>query len=342
MPEYGVQKFLYVIGALVALLIVVGLLLPRHSRVEVSTLVDAPPATVFALVNDFRRVDLWSPRTANDPNARVLFSGPNRGVGATVTWDGVIAGSGTQTIVESRPHEHVATTINPGEPGEARTWFDIEPGEGNTRVTWGFAHDHGLNLVGRYFALLLAGVVKREFETGIAALKDLAESLPRTDFGDLDVEHVIVEPQQIAYLPTTSLPEPAAISEAMGKAYFEILSFIDARGLVEAGAPMSIVRGFAGSQLRFDAAIPVGGVTAETARDGATVKLGQTYSGPAIRVRHVGSYRQLGSTHRKIAAYLAALGLERNGDAWETYISDPTRVPEAELLTDIYYPVREN
>ena len=112
---------MYVIGALVAFLIVVGLLLPRHSRVEVSTLVDAPPATVFALVNDFRRVDLWLPRTATDPNARVAFSGPNRGVGATVTWDGIVAGSGTQTIVESRANEHVATTINPGEPGEART-----------------------------------------------------------------------------------------------------------------------------------------------------------------------------------------------------------------------------
>ncbi len=336
------QKFLYVIGAIVALLIVVGLLLPRHSRVEVSALVDAPPATVFALVNDFRRVDLWSPKTATDPNARILFSGPDRGVGATVTWDGMIVGSGTQTIVESRPYEHVATTINPGEPGEARTWFDIGGEDGKTRVTWGFAHDHGLNLVGRYFALLLAGVVKREFETGIAALKDLAETLPRTDFGDLDVEHLVVEPLQIAYLPTTSLPEPAAMSEAMGKAYFEILSFIDAHGLAEAGAPMSIVRGFAGSQLRFDAAIPVRGVTDTTPHDGATVKLGYTYSGPAIRVRHAGSYRQLGATHREIAAYLAALGLARNGDAWETYINDPTRVPEAELLTDIYYPVRRN
>ena len=336
------QKFLYVIGAIAALLIVVGLLLPRHSRVEVSALVDAPPATVFALVNDFRRVDLWSPKTATDPNARILFSGPDRGVGATVTWDGMIVGSGTQTIVESRPYEHVATTINPGEPGEARTWFDIGGEDGKTRVTWGFAHDHGLNLVGRYFALLLAGVVKREFETGIAALKDLAETLPRTDFGDLDVEHLVVEPLQIAYLPTTSLPEPAAMSEAMGKAYFEILSFIDAHGLAEAGAPMSIVRGFAGSQLRFDAAIPVRGVTDTTPHDGATVKLGYTYSGPAIRVRHAGSYRQLGATHREIAAYLAALGLARNGDAWETYINDPTRVPEAELLTDIYYPVRRN
>jgi effector-binding domain-containing protein/uncharacterized protein YndB with AHSA1/START domain len=337
-----VQKFLYAIGAFVAVLIIIGFLLPRHSRVEVSALVDAPPATVFALVNDFRRAALWAPRTATDPNARVIFSGPPRGVGATVTWDGIIAGSGTQTIVESRPYEHVATTINPGEAGEAHTWFDIGREDGATRVTWGFAHDHGLNLVGRYFALLLSGVVRREFETGIAALEELAESLPPTDFGDLQVEHVVTAAQEIAYLPTTSPPEPAAISDAMGKAYFEILTFIDAHGLAENGAPMSIVRGFAGSQLRFDAAIPVRGTLSATPRTGTAVRLGLTYAGPAVRVRHTGSYRQLGATHRKIAAYLAATGLERNGDPWETYISDPTRVPEAELLTDIYYPVRED
>ncbi len=82
------------------------------------------------------------------------------------------------------------------------------------------------------------------------------------------------------------------------------------------------------------------GVSDATPRDSAAVKLGQTYSGPAVRVRHTGSYRQLGMTHRKVAAYLAALGLQRNGDAWETYISDPTRVPESELLTDVYYPIR--
>mgnify|MGYP002064469261 CR=1 FL=1 len=36
----------------------------------------------------------------------------------------------------------------------------------------------------------------------------------------------------------------------------------------------------------------------------------------------------------------AALGIERNGDAWESYVSDPAKVPEAELVTLIYYPVR--
>ena len=137
-----------------------------------------------------------------------------------------------------------------------------------------------------------------------------------------------------------SRPEPAAISDAMGAAYFEILSFIDRHGLQDAGAPLSITRGFSGSQLAFDAAIPVRGVSDATPRDGATVRLGLTHAGPVIRVKHVGSYRDLATTHRKIAAYLAAHGIERNGDAWESYVSDPGKVPEEKLLTYVYYPIR--
>jgi effector-binding domain-containing protein len=125
----------------------------------------------------------------------------------------------------------------------------------------------------------------------------------------------------------------------MGEAYFEILSFIDRHGLSEAGAPISITRSFSGSELLFDAAIPVHGVTTATPTDGPTVRIGETYSGNVIRVRHTGPYRTLGATHRKIAAYLAALGIERAGDAWESYVSDPTRVAESELLTYVYYPV---
>ena len=136
------------------------------------------------------------------------------------------------------------------------------------------------------------------------------------------------------------MPEPAAISEAMGDAYFEILSFIDGHGLSEAGAPMSITRSYSGSELLFDAAIPVRGVSDSTPRDGNTVKIGQSFAGNVIRVRHIGSYRTLATTHRKIASYLAALGVERAGHAWESYVSDPTRVAESELLTYVYYPIR--
>ena len=228
----------------------------------------------------------------------------------------------------------------PGEPGEARSWFTLMPGTGTTVVTWSFEADYGMNIIGRYFASLLGSVVAGEYRTGLDNLKSLAESLPSADFSDLEVEHLVVEATEIAYLPTSSRPEPAAISEAMGAAYFEILNFIDRHGLQEAGAPMSITRAFSGPELRFDAAIPVRGVSDDTPRDEAAVKLGQTYGGPVIRVKHLGSYRSLAYTHRKISAYLAALGIERNGAAWESYVSDPGKVPEPQLVTYVYYPVR--
>jgi effector-binding domain-containing protein len=333
------QKILYAVAGLIVVLILIGLTIPRHARGEVTTDIDANPATVFALVNDLHRVALWSPLLDADPNARVVHSGPARGVGATMTWDGAIIGTGTQVITESRPFELVATSINPGESGEARTWIDLSDTAAGTAVTWRFETDYGYNVVGRFFGLVFAGVVQRDYSAGLASLKELAETLPRADFSDLEIEQLAVDAIDIAYLPTTSVPEPAAISEAMGDAYFEILSFIDRHALSEAGAPLSIARSFSGSELLFDAAIPVRGITESTPRDGATVRIGQTYAGAVIRVRHIGSYRTLGSTHRKIAAYLAALGIERAGDAWESYVSDPTKVAESELLTFIYYPI---
>ncbi len=336
----NVQKLIYGVAAVIVLLIVIGFALPRTHSIEVTQEIDAHPATVFALLNDFRRFTLWAPLAEVDPNVRILYSGNSRGAGSTMTWDGAIAGSGKQTIVESRPHEHVMMVLSPGEPGEAKSWFDLAPGTGTTIVSWGFEADYGMNIVGRYFAAMLGSIVARDYQNGLLNLKELAESLPAADFSDIEIEHIVVEAMEIAYLPTSSMPEPSAISEAMGRAYFEILNFIDRHELRDAGAPLSIARTFSGPRLLFDAAIPVKGVSAATPRDGASVKLGFTYGGPVIRVRHVGPYRLLATTHRKISAYLAAHGIERNGDAWESYVGDPGDVPEEELLTFVYYPVR--
>ena len=336
------QKVLYGILAALVAVALIGFALPRKHTIEVSTEIDANPATVFALVNDFRRFTLWAPWGDTDPNARFMYSGNIRGAGSTVTWDGTVLGSGTQTITDSRPYEYVEIAMSPGEPGEARSWFRLEPGVGTTIIHWGFEADYGMNIVGRYFASMLGSVVARDYEAGLAGLKELAESLPRGDFSDLEIEHLIVEPVEIAYLPTHSRPEPAATADALGKAYFEILKFIDENGLQDAGAPLSITRTFVGAELLFDAGIPVRNVTDATPRDGPGVKIGTTYGGAVIRVRHVGPYRNLAITHRKIAAYLAALGIERNGAAWESYVSDPAKVAENDVLTYVYYPVREN
>ena len=334
------RKILHALGGLLVLIIAFGVFLPSTARIERTATIDAHPATVYALVNDFHQINKWSPWLETDPNARFDIDGPRRGTGANLSWNGSIIGQGSQTIVESVPFERVISQLTLDDSREARSSFELEEAQYGTSVTWAFEQDFGLNIVGRYFGLLLERIVGQELETGLAGLKRMAESLPPSDFSDLDVEHMVVESTDIAFVPTSSEPLAQAISEALGDAYFRVLNFIDEHGLQEAGAPISISRAFSGAELRFDAAVPVRGIKNSTPETKNSVRLGKSYGGPVIRVTHTGSYLTLGRTHDKIAAYMAALGLVRNGDAWESYVSDPTRTSAEALLTYVYYPIQ--
>ncbi len=322
-----------------AVLIVIGLLLPSTPHVERQILIQAPPATVFALVNDFHQINKWSPWLDTDPNALYTISGPARGVGATLTWDGQIVGQGSQVITISEPSFRIVSKLDLDSPGQTTGTFEFLQTEKGTHVIWSFDSEFGLNLVGRYFGLMLDGIVGPDYEKGLQNLKTMAELLPQADFSDVEIEHQTVEAMDIVYLPARSVPNAAAISAALGDAYFELLNFIDKHDLQAAGAPMSLSGSFDGSELLFDAAIPIRGTTADIEESSSSVRLGHTYAGRVIRVKHVGAYRSLGRTHDKISAYLAALGIQRNGNPWESYVSDPTRVAAEELLTYVYYPI---
>ena len=334
------KKTLLSLAAIALLLASLGIALPPRTVVERSILIDAYPATVFALLNDFNQVAQWLPMLDADANAQIDISGPQRGIGARIAWNGPIIGQGQQTIVESVPYERIATALNPGKRSPASNVFSLSPENGMTRLSWRQEREFGLQLAARFYGLVLERVVGPEQERGLVELQRLAENLPRADFSDIEIEQLVVQPQDIAYLQTTSIPQATAISEAMRDAYYRVLGFIDELGLEEAGAPLSITRTFSGAELVFDAAIPVRGVATDMPQSTGAVSMSETYGGPVIRVRHIGAYGALSVTHEKIAAYLAALGITRDGDAWESYVSDPTRTDEALLLTYVYYPVR--
>ena len=343
------QKILYCIGALLLLVVAIGVFLPATIIVERGSTIDAPRASVFALLNDYRQVKEWSPWMDTDPNALYTLSGPPRGEGATMTWDGQIIGQGGQVITESTPYERIVNQLDLGGGSSATGTFDLRQIDNKTEVIWRFKREFGLNLAGRYFGQLLDGIIGPDYEEGLQNLKTMAERLPAADFSDIEIEHRNVEAMDIAWLAASSKPEASAISEALGAAYFELLNFIDKHDLIEAGAPMSIGGSFNGSALQFNAAIPIRGLDGsldgrldgKPSQEVSGVQLGKSYEGRVIRVKHIGSYRDLGRTHDKIAAYLAAFGISRNGDAWESYVSDPTRVDEDELLTYVYYPIKK-
>ncbi len=172
------KALLAIVIALVLAVVVVGQFLPSEQHVERSTVIDADQATVFAMINDFREFNRWSPWAAKDPATEYEFSGPDTGVGSKMAWrsEDPNVGSGAQEIIESRPTTMVRTKLTfDGFDSPSYATFALEEADGGTRVTWGF--DANLdNLVGRYMGLMMDSWVGTDYENGLARLKEIAES----------------------------------------------------------------------------------------------------------------------------------------------------------------------
>lgn len=162
----------------IALVAAVGFLLPAEQHVEREAFIQAPPQEVFALLNDHREFNRWSPWAERDPNTKYDYSGPSSGVGARVSWssEDPNVGSGTSEIIESTPYEVVKVNLDFGPQGTAVAYYKLTPQDGGTKIVWGFDTELGNNPIARYFGLMLDDWVGSDYEQGLANLKVLAES----------------------------------------------------------------------------------------------------------------------------------------------------------------------
>jgi len=152
--------------------------LPDKVRVERSTVIEASAADIFPYLNNFRRFNEWSPWAERDPDTQYRFSGPDQGVGATMSWrsDASEVGSGEQEIVESVRNEKVVTRLDFGERGQADAMFLLDPDGDETRVTWTLESQLPPNPVSRWMGLMLDGLIGQDYEEGLARLKTKVES----------------------------------------------------------------------------------------------------------------------------------------------------------------------
>jgi uncharacterized protein YndB with AHSA1/START domain len=157
-----------------------GLLCPATSHLERSTIIERPPAVVFATLNSFSRFNEWSPWFEMDPTAKYTYSGPGSGVGNRMAWAGNSSvGSGSQEILESQPDNRVVNALDFSGSRAKATFTLVPEGEG-TRLVWSFDSEHGYNPINRLFgALLLERLVGDDYEKGLRKLKAVLESDPR-------------------------------------------------------------------------------------------------------------------------------------------------------------------
>lgn len=170
------KRFFIVLVVLLIVLGVVGFFLPQTAHVERKVIIDANINTVFEQVNSMRNFHAWSPWTEKDPNAEYVFNGPLAGQGSKMAWVSQLSevGQGSQEIVESTYPTFVKTELYFGEdPNPGFASFRLEEISLNeTQVIWSFDADFGNNVIGRYFGLMMDGMLGPEYEKGLENLKN--------------------------------------------------------------------------------------------------------------------------------------------------------------------------
>jgi hypothetical protein len=165
-------------GTLVLAALLVAALRPPQFRVERSLVINAQAGAILDLIVDFHQWSRWSLYDHLDPEMRRTFEGAARGVGAVYGWSGNSkAGAGRMEILEVTPSQ-VVIQLDLLKPFEAhnRALFILAPQGDGQRLTW--AMEGPAPFISRLMGLVfnMDRLVGRDFETGLASLKAVAEA----------------------------------------------------------------------------------------------------------------------------------------------------------------------
>jgi uncharacterized protein YndB with AHSA1/START domain len=169
---------------IVVLVLVVGVLVvaatkPDSFRVQRTASIKAPPEKVFALISDLKGWNAWSPYEKKDPAMKRTLSGAPTGKGAIYEWSGnKDVGRGRMEITDAASPSKVLIKLDFIEPFEAHNTaqFDLQPRGEMTDVTWALYGPSPFisKIMGLFFDM--DTMIGRDFETGLANLKAVAES----------------------------------------------------------------------------------------------------------------------------------------------------------------------
>jgi len=173
-----IRKIALAVLALVAVFAAVVAMQPAEFKVERSLVIAAPPADLFAQVNDFHKWVNWSPWENLDASMKKTFSGTPSGPGSVYEWNGNDkVGSGRMTLTESIPTSLVRIKLEFFKPFEANniTGFIFTPEGAGTKVTWNMSGNNNFIAKAAGLFMNMDKIVGGDFEKGLSQLKAAVE-----------------------------------------------------------------------------------------------------------------------------------------------------------------------
>lgn len=333
------KNILFIIVGLVVLISAAGFLLPRHSHVERSIVIDAPASAIYQILISPRAFNTWSPWMEMDTAMEVSYFGPATGVGAGFTWNSVDGGLGTGRWAISSVEENAKVVIDLvfGEMDPSIATTQLEDVQGGTKVTWTLDSDLGAGPYGRYFGLMMEPFVGSDFEKGLANLKRIIKERPtwRID----RIEESAAAPFHMLSVRETIQAEQ--IGEMLARNYAAIVRYMNERNLDVTSPPFAVYHAWpvdGKGPADVEAAIPIARKDA-----GTTAIRGSEFAGGMIvTAYYYGPYEQSEQAHIALTSWAQEHGKILGPSPWEVYVTDPQIEPDStKWLTMVCYRITD-
>lgn len=169
-----------IIGALIAIILIGGLLVPKHYVFEKSMHINAPLERVWPQLNHFGALVKWMPWMRIDPAMESGVEGQDGAPGARYWWRGnKKVGEGSMTIKSISAQQKTAIDLHFLKPFESKalTTLTATSDAGGTKVSWAMEGDtpYPMNFISKVF-FNMEKYLNKDFGAGLSNLKEICEA----------------------------------------------------------------------------------------------------------------------------------------------------------------------
>jgi effector-binding domain-containing protein len=328
---------LIILGAVVALILVIPLFMPATVVVSAEQEVSVSPAQVFHNAAAYTDRNKWDPWLETEPGADFTIESKPGYVGSEYTWSGEEIKTGRMVVDSVVFGKYVASSIYFGDdPDPALVEWLLEESAEGTQITWKFSTGTAYP-VERLMLNLFKGQMLASFEKGLGNLKAYLEENPPVLSTLGEVEESTLPAMFALVIPGSATMEE--MGEQMGMLYGKLMEEMTLQQLEMAGAPFS-------HDLSWD---PETGVTeylaglqvASMGRSTDEITAKKYKEIKVVQAIHSGPYPELGISYQKFMKYLGENQIEVTGESFEFYLTDPMQEPDVtKWQTIIAFPLK--
>lgn len=334
----GYMKALKIIGiiilALIALVIVLGLVAPKKYDVSRKVIIDAPGQLVFRQVQYWKNWQAWSPWAEMDSTMQVTFEGVDGTLGSAYQWTGARVGSGKMTNTGIKAGEQIDYHLHFLKPWDSESdgYVRLADTPAGTEVTWGFygTTPFPWNILNLF--LSMDKMLGKDFDRGLQLLKQQVEAQVAAA---MKFKINVIDFPAKTYAAIRKQITMDQVQPFLAESYSAIRTAIGKALLPMAGAPCSIYFTWDETTGSTDmaAAIPI-----PRPKNLGEVTTIQVPAAKAYTIDYFGPYQQIASAYDALDIYFAKNNLTPKQFVIEEYLTDPQQEPDSsKWLTRVYF-----